>query len=466
MPAQPQSIYRQEFAGLLALAVPLVLAHVAQNTVSFVDTVMAGKIDNDAIAGIALGSTTWYLLTFILSGVLLGLNPIVSQANGSGDNEKIACALRQSFLLCLIMVVPAVALFWCSDSFFALLDQPPEVSAQSAAYLRAISWGLLPAFGYMALRATLEGLSDTRPILLTSVVCVALNVLANYALMFGHFGFPRLELVGAGYASALVMLCAFLMLLVYFCRTYPELIKLPETELFDRPMMVEVLRIGVPIGLTIGFEIGMFSAAAFAMGRFGVDELAAHQIVLQTASISFMIPLGIAIALSVRVGQAIGAGNAIRAKVAGYVGIVTAGAVMCVSATAYLVIPSLIVSLYVSLEGPENARVVEWALMFFTVAAMFQIFDGLQVAASNALRGLKDTRAAMLLTLLAYWGCGATSGWLLAFVFGVGPLGLWYGMTIGLGSAALFLILRYRWYFHQKLNDSSASEIQTQSASE
>jgi len=264
MPAQPQSIYRQEFAGLLALAVPLVLAHVAQNTVSFVDTVMAGKIDNDAIAGIALGSTTWYLLTFILSGVLLGLNPIVSQANGSGDNEKIACALRQSFLLCLIMVVPAVALFWCSDSFFALLDQPPEVSAQSAAYLRAISWGLLPAFGYMALRATLEGLSDTRPILLTSVVCVALNVLANYALMFGHFGFPRLELVGAGYASALVMLCAFL--------------------LFDRPMMVEVLRIGVPIGLTIGFEIGMFSAAAFAMGRFGVDELAAHQIVLQTAS--------------------------------------------------------------------------------------------------------------------------------------------------------------------------------------
>jgi len=451
MPAQSQSIYRQEFANLVVLAVPLVLAHVAQNTVSFIDTVMAGQISNDAIAGIALGSTTWYLLTFILSGVLLGLNPIVSQANGSGDNEKIACALRQSFLLCLIMVVPAVALFWCSGSFFALLDQPPEVSAQSTAYLRAISWGLLPAFGYMALRATLEGLSDTRPILVTSVVCVGLNVLANYALMFGHFGFPRLELVGAGYASAFVFLCAFLMLLVYFVRTYPELIKLPKTGLFDGPMMVEVLRIGVPIGLTIGFEIGMFSAAAFAMGRFGIDELAAHQIVIQTASISFMIPLGIAIALSVRVGQAVGAGDFSRAKVAGYVGIATAGAVMCVSATAYLVIPGLIIGLYVSYEDPENANVIRWALMFFTVAALFQIFDGLQVASSNALRGLKDTRAAMLLTLLAYWGCGATSGWLLAFVFGVGPLGLWYGMTIGLASAALFLILRYRWYFQQEI---------------
>ena len=466
MPAQPQSIYRQEFAGLVTLAVPLVLAHVAQNTVSFVDTVMAGQIGNDAIAGIALGSTTWYLLTFILSGVLLGLNPIVSQANGSGENEKIACALRQSFLLCLIMVIPAVALFWCSGSFFALLDQPPEVSAESTAYLRVISWGLLPASGYMALRATLEGLSDTRPILATSVVCVVLNVLANYALMFGHFGFPRLELVGAGYASAFVMLCAFLMLLVYFLRTYPELIKLPKSQLFDGPTMAEVLKIGVPIGLTIGFEIGMFSAAAFAMGRFGVDELAAHQIVLQTASISFMIPLGIAIALSVRVGQAVGAGDTNRAKVAGYVGIATAGAVMCVSATAYLVIPGLIIGLYVSFEDPENARVIRWALMFFTVAAMFQVFDGLQVAASNALRGLKDTRAAMLLTLLAYWGCGATSGWLLAFVFGVGPLDLWYGMTIGLGSAALFLILRYRWYFLKKSTDSTDSEIKARSASE
>ena len=450
MPPQTGSIYRQEFAGLVTLAVPLVLAHLAQNTVSFVDTVMAGQIGNDAIAGIALGSTTWYLLTFILSGVLLGLNPIVSQANGSGDNEKIACALRQSLLLCLIMVVPAVALFWCSDSFFAMLDQPPEVSAQSTAYLRAISWGLLPAFGYMALRATLEGLSDTRPILMTSVVCVALNVLANYTLMFGHFGFPRLELVGAGYASAFVMMCAFLMLLIYFIRTYPELLKASNAGLFDGPMMAEVLKIGVPVGLTIGFEIGMFSAAAFAMGRFGVDELAAHQIVLQTASVTFMIPLGIAIALSVRVGLAVGAGDTDRAKAAGYVGIATAGAVMCVSATAFLVIPGLIIGLYVSFEKPENTNVIRWAFMFFTVAALFQIFDGLQVAASNALRGLKDTRAAMLLTLLAYWGCGATSGWLLAFTFGFGPIGLWYGLTIGLATAALFLILRYRWYFQRE----------------
>ncbi len=442
--------YRAEFFSLLKLAVPLVLAHLAQNTLSFIDTLMAGKINNDAIAGIALGSTTWYLLIFILSGVLLGLNPIVSQAHGSGDNQKIALALRQAFLLCVVMMVPAMMLFWHSDTLFRWLDQPPDIAAQSGAYLRAISWGLFPAFGYMALRATLEGLSDTRPILMTSVVCVGLNVLANYALMFGKFGFPRLELVGAGYASALVMTFSFLILLVYFIRTYPELVRCPGKKLFDPGTMAEVLRIGIPIGLTIGFEISMFSAAAFAMGNFGVDELAAHHVVLQTASVTFMVPLGIAIALSVRVGLAVGAGDMARARVAGYVGIASAGAAMCVSAVAFLLLPAVIISFYLEYDAPENTSVVQWALMFFTVAAMFQIFDGLQVAASNALRGLKDTRAAMLLTLLAYWGCGATSGWLLAFPMGFGPMGLWYGLTIGLGTAALFLILRYRWFFHHR----------------
>jgi len=303
----------------------------------------------------------------------------------------------------------------------------------------------------MSLRATLGGLSDTRPILVVSIVCVVLNIVANYALMFGHFGFPRLELVGAGYASAFVMLCAFLMLFGYFFRTYPELIRLPKTGVFDWPMLKEILRLGVPIGLTIGFEVGMFSAASFAMGRFGVDELAAHQIVLQTTAITFTIPLGIAIALSVRVGLAIGAGDIDRAKVAGYVGIATAGAVMCISAAAFLLVPALILECYVSLEDPENVNVVRWAFMFLGIAAIFQIFDGLQVAASNALRGLKDTRAAMQLTLLAYWGCGATAGWLLAFVCGVGPAGLWYGITVGLAAAAVFLILRYRWYFQRKI---------------
>jgi MATE family multidrug resistance protein len=348
------------------------------------------------------------------------------------------------------MVVPVVVLFWFSNSFFALLNQPPDVALASTAYLRAIAWGLLPAFGYMALRATLEALSDTRPILVTSVVCVGLNVLANYALMFGHFGFPRLELVGAGYASAFVLTCAFLMLLSYLLITYPELVRLPKTRLFDWPMLCEVLRIGVPIGLTIGFEVGMFSAASFAMGYFGVDELAAHQIVLQTASITFTIPLGIAIALSVRVGVAVGAGDINRAKVAGYVGIATAGAVMCISATAFLLFPTQIISFFINLEDPENSQVVQWAYWLLVVAAVFQIFDGLQVAGSNALRGLKDTRAAMVLTLLAYWGCGVASGWLIAFVLDFGPLGLWYGMTIGLACAALFLILRYRWYFQQE----------------
>ena len=450
MPSPPPSIYKTEFFALIKLAVPLVLAHVAQNTVSFVDTVMAGRLENEAqaIAGIALGSTTWYLVTFVLAGVLLGLNPVVSQANGAGDDVKIASALQQSFLLCLLMTLPATLLFWQSDALFQLLGQAPEVVTQSSAYLRAISWGLIPTFGYMALRATLEGLSDTRPILATSVVCVLLNVVANEVLMFGRFGFPELGLVGTGYASAIVMTTAFLILLIHTLRTYPQLFQFSRWINFAA--MWELLKIGIPIGLTIGFEISMFSAAAFEMGKFGTEALAAHQIVMQTAGITFMIPLGIAIALSVRIGLAAGAQDLVRARVAGYVGIGTSGAVMCFSAIAFLTVPKMIISMYIDIHDPNNTAVVDWATRFLCVAAGFQLFDGLQVSASNALRGLKDTTAAMMLTLLAYWGFGVASGWVLARGFGVGPMGLWYGLTIGLGTAAVLLISRYRWYFRSR----------------
>ena len=431
---------------MITLAIPLVLAHLAQCSISFVDTLMAGRLGNDAIAGIALGSTTWFLLTFVLSGVFLGLNPIVAQAHGAGENQKITGAFQQAFLMCLILVVPATVFFWYSESFFELLRQPPDVAKQSSAYLRAISWGLFPVFGYRALVATLEGLSDTRPILFTSLVCVILNVIANEILMFGRFGFPKLGLVGTGYASAFVLTSAFLILLGYVLWKYPHLKLLSGLGRFDLAVMLDLLRVGVPIGMTIGFEIGMFSGAAFAMGWFGKDELAAHQIVMQTASITFMVPLGIAIALSVRVGQAIGRGEQERAKIAGYVGIAVAGCAMLFTAAVFLLLPGPIIAMYLDFDVPENQNVIRWAYSFFAVAAMFQIFDGLQVSASNALRGLKDTKAAMVLTLIAYWGLGATSGLVLARSMGFGPIGLWYGLTIGLGSAALLLILRYRWY--------------------
>lgn len=444
------SIYRQEFWGLLRLAIPLALAHLAQNTISFVDTLMAGRLGNDAIAGIALGSTTFYLVIFIISGVLLGVNPIVSQAHGADDQEKISNVLRQAFLLSLILLVPSWVLLYNAETLFHWFRQPPDVAKQSGDYLKAISWGLLPAFVFLSLRSALESLSDSRPILAISIFNVLLNVAANEVLMFGRLGFPAMGLVGTGYASAFVMWGACLISIVYFRWRYPHLKIFSLGQFFgvqSRRQMGELIRVGVPIGLTIGFETSMFSASAFAMGWFGKDALAAHQIALQTASIAFMVPLGISIAASVRVGQAMGAGQKHRTMVAGYLGIAVSGAMMLVSGVCFIFLPHEIVGLYLDVSDPENAKVVSMAVSFLMVAAAFGVFDGLQVGGSMALRGIKDTRAAMVLTLLAYWGCGVTSGAIFAFVFDFQGLGLWYGLTTGLAVAAVSLFWRFWSHF-------------------
>lgn len=441
--------WRAEFRALMDLAIPLVVAQIAQNSISFVDTVMVGRINKDAIAGIALGSTTWFLVTFLLSGMLIGLNPIVAQLHGhrDGASRNIAKSLRQGFLLGATMAIPAMLIFWNAEAIFLWLNQPEHVAHQSSLYLRAISWGLLPAFGNMAIRAALEGLSDTRPILVISLLCVGLNVVANEVLMFGHLGFPAMGLVGTGYASAIVMTFAFCTASLWLSFRHADIARQFIKERFDRNAMWELLRVGVPIGMTIGFELAIFSGTAIAMGWFGKDQLAAHHIVIQVASITFMIPLGIAIAMSVRVGTATGRNDRRAMAVAGWVGIATCASVMIVTAIVFIGAPGPIISMFVEPGDPVNDRIVPLAMTFMGVAAFFQIFDGIQVSASNALRGMKDTRAAMLITLVAYWVLGAPIGLLLAFPMGFGPVGLWYGLTIGLAAAAVMLTARFRWHF-------------------
>lgn len=443
-------MYRQEFFALIKLAFPLVLAHLAQHTISFVDTLMVGRLGNDAIAGIALGSTTFYFVVFAISGVLLGVSPIVSQAKGANDESKIAAVLRQAILLSALLLIPCWLLLQNGEALFHWMKQPPDVAQQSGEYLKAISWGLLPTFIFISLRSALESLADTRPVLIISCFNVTLNIVANEILMFGHFGLPELGLVGTGYASAIVMWCACLMLIFYFRLKYGHLNIFTFEQLLSRQsrsQLWELIRIGVPIGITIGFEISMFSASTFGMGWFGKDALAAHQIALQTASIAFMIPLGISIAASARVGQLMGGNDLQGAQVAGYTGIVVSGMIMVATGLCFIFLPRNLIAIYLDIADPENSVVVAKAVSFLFIAAAFGVFDGLQVGGSMALRGLKDTRAAMVITMIAYWGCGITSGAIFAFTLGKGGEGLWYGLTVGLAVASVILVLRFRSHF-------------------
>jgi MATE family multidrug resistance protein len=397
----------------------------------------------------------------ILQGVLLGVSPIVSQATGAGDEETCGRATRQGLWLGLFLFAPAFVLYWNAYPILIWLNQSPETAAASSAYLRAISWGLLPALWTMGLRGLLEGRSNTKPIMLIFFFGVALNVFANDALMFGRYGLPAFGLVGTGYASSIVYLSIFAMLGIYTSKKYASLKIFTRLRTPDASMLSEVIRLGGPIGMTLAFEAGMFSAAAIAMGTLGKNELAAHQIALQTASISFMIPLGLAIGTSVRVGQAIGSGSVKRAELAGYIGMLSCIFVMCLTGLMFWLLPRQIIGLYVDMESVANQPLIEFAISFLAIAAMFQIVDGLQVAASGSLRGLKDTKAAMILTLISYWGVGCVVGAYLCFRTELAGSGLWLGMTTGLGTAAVLLTARFRYRINQFKPTAIAAATET-----
>ena len=438
----------REIANLLKLALPLILAQLAQNTLGFVDTLMVGRLGSGALAGIALGSTVFHFFLIIMTGVLLAVSPLVSQAHGASDQEAAARAVRQGLWLGLVLFVPTFVLLWNIEPLLLRLGQDAETSALSSRYLRAIAWGLLPALGTTALRGFLEGLAVTRPIMVFSFIGLGLNVVANNILMFGRFGAPALGLVGTGYASSLVYFSVFAMTAAYIAFHYGGYRIFSRLRVPDFGMFRELLKVGVPIGLTLGFEVSMFSAMTFFMGLLGAAQLAAHQIALQSASITFMVPLGLSIATSVRVGQAAGRGDLRVARRAGYAGMVSSLFFMVLSALMFWFLPRFVTGLYLDVSDPANAEVISLAAAFLAIAAMFQLFDGLQVSASGALRGLKDTRVPMLITLFAYWFVGIGSGAFLGFAARLGGRGLWLGLVIGLAVAAV--LLAWRFFSHMR----------------
>ena len=450
-------LYREEARNMFKLAVPLALAQLAQNSTSFVDTVMVGKLGDEALAGIAIGATLFHFVSVVVAGVLYSVSAVVSQAVGAKELSKIGRAVRQGFWIAIFGFIPCMIVYWNAAPLLRWLGQDESVVRLSSGYLKAISFGMLPAMLIVALRGLLEGVSDTKPIVIVSVVGVGLNVFFNNALMFGQYGLPKLGLVGTGVASSIVYTLVFLMLAGYVWFKHANYQVFYQFRLPDPQMIGELLRVGTPIAITIFFEFSMFAACGFAMGVIGAKELAAHQIALQSASTTFMLPLGVALATTVRVGLFAGEGDQLRSKIAGQVGMMMAAAVMGLTALMFWLMPHTIVSLYLDVANPDNQSVVELAIIFLGIAALFQVGDGLQVAASAGLRGLKKTRAAMMCTLVAYWLVGLPACALLGFRsgsigFGWGGKGLWYGLTVGLAAAALMLVVRFHWEFRGERN--------------
>jgi len=429
-----------EIRRTLVLAGPLIVGQLTSFGMNFVDTAMAGRIGALDLGAIAVGSSIWAAGFIFVLGVLMSVSPAVSQLDGAGLRERAGEMTRQALWIALALGGLLFVAARSAGAVMRLLEVEPAVAELAMGYLHAMSWGAPALTLAMALRFFSEGTGYTRPTMYIGVLGIVCNVPLNYVLMFGKFGFPELGAVGCGWATAVVFWLQ-LAALAWYIRGREMYAPFGLFSRFSRPGQVEIaglLKVGLPIGVMIFFEGSLFVSAALLIGTLGALPIAAHQVAINFASMAFMVPLGMAGAITVRVGNAIGRGDPAGARTAGLVGVGLAAVFGVVSGAIMFSFPEAIARIYTA-----DRAVIELAGRLLLLAAIFQVSDGLQAAAAGALRGLKDTRVPMLYSVLSYWAVGLSLGTWLTFGKDWGAPGMWVGLICGLSVAAVLLNGRF-----------------------
>jgi multidrug resistance protein, MATE family len=439
------STWTSELKASLALAWPLIVAQLAQNLLFTTDVVLMGWLGPKYLAAGTLAGA--WLMPFQLSGIgIVGaVAPLVAQARGRRDIKAVRRTVRQGFWVAILVATILVPIVLSMQSAYLALGQDPEVVELAQSYMVYGFWMLYPAIGMMVLRSFLSAFSATRIILLVTVLGVTVNGLLAYTLIFGHFGFPRLELRGAAIATGAVNLVMFGALLAY-ALTHRRLKRFHILIRFlkpDWPRFAEILKVGLPIGLTVAAEVGLFSVAAMLMGRLGTNETAAHAVALQLAATAFMVPLGLGMAATVRVGLAYGQGDREGVRKAGWTAVMLGVGFMACTASLFLAMPHTLVAIFLDSTDPANTDALALAASYLAIAGLFQLADGAQVVAAHALRGLSDTRTPSLLAIFGYWLVGLPVAYLLGFVFDLRGTGIWLGLATGLAFVAVLLLTRF-----------------------
>jgi MATE family multidrug resistance protein len=439
--------WRREGRALFALSVPIVLTNIGQVAIQTTDVLLIGWLGAEALAASVLGINAMFVLLLFAIGVVIATAPMIAQDLGRDRSavREPRRTVRQGLWVALAIGLPASLVLWQIAPILRALGQDPALIAAAEPYVHAAMWGYVPALWFVVLRNFIAALERPRAAMVIMLVGVTFNAIAAYGLIFGRWGLPVLGLQGAGIAAALTNVFLFLALLGYVLldpqfRRYQILVRFWRP---DWPRFREVFRIGLPIGITLVMEVGLFAGAGFVMGWIGTAELAAHQIALQCAAVTFMVPLGLAQAATVRVGLAAGGNDAAGVRRAGIAALLMGGGFMAAMAVVMWTMPQRIVGLFIDAGDPGNAGVVHAAVTFLAIAALFQIFDGGQVIGAGALRGLKDTRWPMAFAAFAYWGVGGSLALGLAFGAGLGGLGVWLGLALALAVAAGLMIGRF-----------------------
>ncbi len=440
-----QLTWGQELRATLVLAWPLIIAQVAGILLFTTDVLMMGWLGPTHLAAGTLATSLLHPIFLGGLGVVTATAPMIAQAVGARQSRSVRRTVRQGFWVATLLAVLIAPLLYNAERLFLVLGQDPEVSALAQGYLYFAVGAVWPGLLIVPLRSLLQSRGNTTIILYITVVGIFVNALGNYALIFGNFGFPRLELAGAGISTSFVnwVMALLALLFVLFHKRYRRFHILVRLWKPDWQRFRDIFRIGIPIGLTLMAEVGMFGVAVIMMGWIGTNQVAAHAVAAQFAAIAFMVPLGLSQATTVRVGLAVGSGHPEGVRKAGWTSLWLTLAFMAATCALFLLAPGVLVQLFLDPLKPENAISFGLAIAYLGVAALFQLVDGAQCIMGAALRGMSDTRIPMVFALVGYWVIGLPVGYVAGFTFGLEGVGIWLGLASGLTVAAVALTIRF-----------------------
>lgn len=446
-PALRRTPWLIEAKALMVLAAPMALAQLAQMAVMTTDVILLGRLGRAELAAAAIGNTVYYFAWLIGSGPGFAVSPVIAQILGARPRDRIGvrATVRMGLWVTMLASLPLMLIMLNARWILSHLGQEPDLARNAGIFVSMLAIGLPFTLGYQALRSFAAALGKPGASLWVMLAAIVFNAAVGYGLIFGHFGLPPLGLMGSGLATAGSAIFAFVAMLVVIALT-PKLRAYRVFRRAHRPVPVkirELIRLGLPIGVTNIFEAMLFNTMTLVMGTFGAVAVAAHQIALNFASITFMVPLGIGMASTVRVGIAVGRGDFVAARRAGFTAMGLALATISVAAVAMVLFGRQIASLYLGGGRAGDEAVVVLATQFLLVAAAFQVFDALQVVGAHALRGLKDARMPMVLAGVSYWLAGAPVCILLGVGLKMQGLGIWIGLAFGLAVAAGAMCWRF-----------------------
>lgn len=429
--------YATEWRALIRIALPVVAVQVGMMLMGVVDTLMMGHVSPNALASVALGNLYAFTLLVVAMGTLMALDPLVAQAVGARDHLAVTRAIQRGFVIAIGLGVVVMALMIPAAPVLRLFRQPIEVIPEAALYCHISVAGFIPFLVFVVLRQTLQAVGRMGPIVVTIVAGNVINGALNWVLIYGKLGAPALGVAGASIATAIGRWSMLLILAALAWKDVRPHLARVDAQTLSRAPLARMLALGLPIGLQQFLEVSAFAGVGLLMGTFGAVQVASHQIAINLAALTFMVPLGVSAAAAVRVGNAIGAGDAPRSRRAARLSYYLGTGFMCTTALLFLFFPEPLADLFT-----DEPRMIALAAALLPIAGVFQIFDGLQAVGAGVLRGMGDTRVPLVAMLSGYWLIGLPVSLVLGFRSGLGPQGLWWGFVAGLASVAIFLLWR------------------------